>query len=433
MKTLVFLLLGAFFVISLSCGGNEIERTVPKHPRNPVIDENWIKNPYGLSKEEQEEWEDLRELMEWLDQFPVVKIDTNAIKLPSGRMWNEVNSKEIIEQFQRLSKVKVHPSPNNVDMKDAIVKDITREAELLTERTNFIKVAGTSRNEPAQPHGLAYVFGSKDIVSRNRWTSPTTRLSPCPEFLYGLDCSGYIYQAFRRAGLTTFPSGNANHQRQTSTIEDAIKSKYPNLKIKVEDLDRLPVDSLDVGDIVYFKRADGTAYHIGMIVSDSRLAHSAGHPDSCSSNMGPISGPLIKNIESTRGWLGSNRSNYGVVRIIPEEEKEEEIWTLYIRVCIIGCLSQNTEFSFVSTEDFEKQITVISVDINNRPHPFVFRMKYYGGTRRLEYTVSYGEMTTPVSSFVLVQDNSLYSYLDGITNIEGTHPPLFVSIDWDEY
>jgi len=95
MKQLLYLLYIAFFVVSLSYGSSNSNRVDVGGK-----DANVIEDPT------QEELDDLADLMNWLNQFPVVTIDTNEIRLPSGRMWNEVNSKEIIEQFQRSSQKK---------------------------------------------------------------------------------------------------------------------------------------------------------------------------------------------------------------------------------------------------------------------------------------------------------------------------------------
>jgi hypothetical protein len=52
---------------------------------------------------------------------------------------------------------------------------------------------------PPQPNGLAYVFGGKSISSPDRGANHG---GCCTELLFGLDCSGYVYQCFLAGGLT---------------------------------------------------------------------------------------------------------------------------------------------------------------------------------------------------------------------------------------
>jgi len=91
MKKLAFLLLGVFFVFSLSYGNSNRVDAVGR-------DANVIEDPT------QEELDDLADLMNWLNQFPVVTIDTNEIIFPSGRRWNEVS--DDLEPFRGSPKTK---------------------------------------------------------------------------------------------------------------------------------------------------------------------------------------------------------------------------------------------------------------------------------------------------------------------------------------
>lgn len=110
---------------------------------------------------------------------------------------------------------------------------------------------------PAQPNGLAYVWGGKDH------TTPTLPLSPhkCPDKLHGVDCSGLVFQAAKSAGLT-FNKGNCDciYLRDTSNWNNIFR-KHPEYKnliaVPYKQGPTFNEDSLRPGDII-FKSCFGT-------------------------------------------------------------------------------------------------------------------------------------------------------------------------------
>ena len=71
-----------------------------------------------------------------------------------------------------------------------------------------ISIIDEGVNKPSQPNGLAYVWGSKRTdVRKSSSSSPASNdqgayIPPCGQLLYGLDCSGFIYQLALSANIT---------------------------------------------------------------------------------------------------------------------------------------------------------------------------------------------------------------------------------------
>jgi hypothetical protein len=151
--------------------------------------------------------------------------------------------------------------------------------------------------------------------------------------MYGLDCSGYLYQVFKSAGII-LPDGPANRQRDTTVLKNAIQKAYPDFKkLKVDDLGEIPTGKFETGDIIYWTKND-TAYHIGVILKDGngRLAvfqsngsKGTGEAD-CNSNLGAGRGP--RKLEFTDPYWFAKGKRYGIVRFNAEISGK---WQLVMR------------------------------------------------------------------------------------------------------
>ena len=65
---------------------------------------------------------------------------------------------------------------------------------------------------------LAYSWGGKEHTIRK---APPGANTVCTHQIYGLDCSGFIYQLFKKGGVDIAP-GNADRQRKPENIKNAI-------------------------------------------------------------------------------------------------------------------------------------------------------------------------------------------------------------------
>jgi cell wall-associated NlpC family hydrolase len=198
---------------------------------------------------------------------------------------------------------------------EALIANMTTVARHLSEdQAHQYSYEGAL--SPAQ-NGLAYVYGSKNFTTRKNalaWGS-------CPENLYGLDCSGYLYHMFKGAGID-FPVGSAIHQKNTNTLLSAF-SHYPSTSnFVVQNLGRINEQNLWVGDIIYWSRLDGiTASHIGFITRDNNnnayvFQSNGSHSNNCSANYGSQRGPRA--IDLYNGYWFSSDSDWEIIRITPE-------------------------------------------------------------------------------------------------------------------
>ena len=175
------------------------------------------------------------------------------------------------------------------DYKVAFIYNVIKEGEKLINRSNWIFPHEAS-NKPSQ-NGLAYVWGGKTY---------TRRLSSqyCKEELYGLDCSGLIYQCALAAGVS-IPSGNAYKQGQSVTWNGGLPSEWSlrMYDVVIED------GKYQTGDIL------GWGNHIGIVEGDS-VIQSNGRPgeDQCQKNRSISRGPNKISISTAEAWFGKPKN-----------------------------------------------------------------------------------------------------------------------------
>lgn len=278
------------------------------------------------------------EQSEELANTETILLNKSDIVLPNGYTIEEFDN-----IFGVISKNSSNYSPYS---RDVLIKKMTERALILTNNKNYYYNKGEGENEPAQI-GLVYGAGLK-------MQDPTKREKPtagnCNRNIrsYGLDCSGFIWQLFKSAGVTKFPVGNASNQSKPSVIKESIESAYPDVKGKliVEDLeDKIGVDYLVTGDIIYWRDA-GKVYHIGMILKDKEgniaVAQSNGYWEDCKENKDKIitCGKCNENLHPdldrpkvgprffrlTQANINSFSKDYGVVRIYTSDVKVTLTW-----------------------------------------------------------------------------------------------------------
>jgi hypothetical protein len=126
---------------------------------------------------------------------------------------------------------------------------------------------------PAQ-HGLAYVSGAKDILHRyqainyldNTVTGQqTTIYGACSDYLYGLDCSGFVYQCLSAAELSLDPVQSDVKNLTTTLIQAALNANPMFQNVSIQQISNVTSTSmLQYGDIVY-----SNSPHIGIVGSDA--------------------------------------------------------------------------------------------------------------------------------------------------------------------
>ena len=203
--------------------------------------------------------------------------------------------------------------------KNLIIARMQAIAVYLTDRTKHTFSSEGSK-KPAQI-GLAYSYGSKDYKIRQ---APPA--GSCKEQLYGLDCSGFIYQLAISAGLK-FPQGSADTQRKVVTWENAFKANPEYSKLKMQDFGQLSISELESGDIIYWTEG-GVAKHIGIVLKTANglavFQSNGASGGTCEKNYGTKRGPRQISLQNL-SWFGST---YGIVRIVADISGE---YTAYYR------------------------------------------------------------------------------------------------------
>ncbi|MBV6441710.1 MAG: hypothetical protein DYG98_15950 [Haliscomenobacteraceae bacterium CHB4] len=235
-------------------------------------------------------------------------------------------------------------------------------------------------------YGLAYSSGSRDHTVRQKPPADN-----CTEQIYGLDCSGLIYQLFQNAGIDIGLPTWADQQRDPSFLEPRIKSQIPSLdKVKVEELGQIGQDKFETGDIIYWIReGEKAAFHIGMVLrcQDGRLAiyQSNGVPNECEKNRGIKRGPRIMELGSIQTFFHPQKTSYGIVRINAEISGK---WDFHFR-----CSGQSNDFivhpldfptdnknTFTLERDFE--------DNDGSPNHAIFGFEYDNTTNVLSCSMT---------------------------------------------
>ncbi len=204
----------------------------------------------------------------------------------------------------------------------------------IVERTNFIYPAGAA-DEPAQ-NGLAYSYGSKNHTVR---VSPTT--DACVGFykIFGLDCSGLIYQLSTRAGL---PEVTPPLSFGCINIMDVAKwnvafenSQFDKLFMK--NMGALPLNARKTGDIVFYLNADGKPFHVGWVLYNSNtgknsIFQSNGYNipiGECVPNLSK--GPALRSVDYTHG-----AASHRIFRIFKKTSLVNDVDGNTYSTCAIG-------------------------------------------------------------------------------------------------
>lgn len=301
--------------------------------------------------------------VEILDNLPeATGFSSSSVVLPNGEILDNY-LQEIDSDFNNLWGRTMAESYDNLGPQDArnlLIKRISLIALNLTDKSKHQK-SDEGPRKPAQ-NGLAYSWGSKNHTVRQ-----TNKGAVCTDEIYGLDCSGFLYQIFTYAGVS-LTSGNADTQRLPNVLQNAIKSSIPSLdKVKVDDLGTIPTSKFETGDIIYWANSDGVATHIGIVLKDvgGNLAvfQSNGSPGynaiECAKNMGSKRGARRLQLNDPY-WFGKTKV-YGITRINAEISGK---WKLTMR-CVntsVDALTFNLDFPTSSLSEFKVSGTGIDYD-----------------------------------------------------------------------
>jgi hypothetical protein len=212
-----------------------------------------------------------------LDNMPTTNYTFVDVTLPNGMKLSDYLQQNDPDLYNRISKTKSAfvPKPRAADLqafeqKNLLIAKLIGWGFVLTNRDIFIYQRQGPRT-PAQ-HGLAYSFGQK--YYNVRVTPPAGSQTICTDSLYGLDCSGLIYQLALNSGLTLHSDPinycNAAFEADTMTWVNAFKyTVYKDLHM--DNLGQLDKSKIEVGDLIFWKDSGNRIYHVGIVLLGSNL------------------------------------------------------------------------------------------------------------------------------------------------------------------
>ncbi len=281
----------------------------------------------------------------FLDNLESVELSADQVVLSNGQTLDEyllMHDPDFYNEINTKSTLAINLAEPKMT-KDLLVARLTAVAIKLTDRSKFVYPEGPVIGQPAQ-NGLAYSFGSKQYKERKRPSE-----GECTAEVYGLDCSGLIYQLFYQSGVKRGLWTTAEAQRRPDTLMKYIQIAFPDLEnLKIENLGKIALTEVQSGDIIYFLGTDGIAKHIGMILKNSSgnlyVAQSNGTgkiSGDCSKNYGPSRGPRFFGLNASI-QPGNFGDNYGIVRINIEEPEPLDFTKCGVMIRVYGYYHKTT-------------------------------------------------------------------------------------------
>lgn len=260
--------------------------------------------------------------IDYLSTQKQVNLPLSTFILPNGKNVQEFYDKISKNKSMRVTEIMAVSGPQ--EKKNTLISLMIKEGQKMANKTqSFEDVI------PVQK-GIAYSYGSKDYSIAQ---SPTAGSCNLDKKFHGIDCSGFIYQMAKAAGINVGIL-NAQGLANPTVWQKAIQAQGKEYeKIRVEDIseDINGQDSkLETGDILYFYNESGVGiHHIAMVLKDATTGiyflNSYGNPDkNCESHF--QKGPSILKIEN-KTWFNST-GKYGVLRIVTDISGK---WDVFIR------------------------------------------------------------------------------------------------------
>lgn len=218
------------------------------------------------------------EIVEALFQVP----SANIPQMSEIQLDDTTSAADILDQFGESGDWGRSDIPDDPDkVLQVVIATMLQRAVSLCYRPDH-EIPDEGENRPAQ-NGLAYVFGGTPRDETIRRRPPENN---CPEWLYGLDCSGFIHRLATYAGIQfPDPPVHSANQANPASWKSAIPKAWP---IKMEKLSGIP-SPLKSGDILYW-----SAGHIGIVDLVNGIPHvwqSNGGPGKCEKNRSNTAGP----------------------------------------------------------------------------------------------------------------------------------------------
>lgn len=203
-----------------------------------------------------------------------------------------------------------------VDYARNLKEDVLTNALYLTDNDNF---------DYYGEDGLAYVWGGKDHSKKIKPVKYRGETNDCQEELFGLDCSGFIYQIFSMSGFKFFSDNKTNPSSFADSrfFSNPEKWEAPSKVycdgyecLKIERIDEPALDNIESGDILFFYNSKNKTTHIGICLEIEKqiiFFDSGGNPSKDCKEVirkGPRRSVLSKNL--LKGW---KHRKHGIIKI----------------------------------------------------------------------------------------------------------------------
>lgn len=287
---------------------------------------------------------------EYLDKIEHINYPTYNIMLQNGQSvydYLNANDPDFLTNMRSKLKSSIKPKGEEpLDYKMVLIARLLAAGSEFIYRDNFnYKAVSGDANAPAQ-HGLAYSYGQKDYTIREK---PPWSGNNCPQKIYGLDCSGLVYQMAAYSELFFPPNPkaycNADFLSKISNWEQAFKNSKEFKNLSIQAFGQLELSEIETGDIIYWNyphRGNQVAKHIGIALSTTNglgAYMSYGNSGSCEANLSDKRGPVQLKLDNRlmKNWFGartcSNNCTWGVLRVtadlhyFPYNGCEAEFWS----------------------------------------------------------------------------------------------------------
>lgn len=252
------------------------------------------------------------EFEEWISSMPDVNIPLEELELDNGINVFEFLSQNDPQFLTNLGSGRYAASTQKSGLNEEIqynlfISRMVAVGNNLVSTTAYVKPAGANATlEPAQ-NKLVYSFGSKNHTIRK---SPTAGGCVGTHNIFGLDCSGMVYQMIFQSGLTQVEDIGMFSCQNVLDVNKwnagfAVSDEFPDLM--VIDMGNLSPKKRKSGDIIFYRKAKNPTsfhHHIGIVLNNpgnnkNHVYQSNGNPDDCTANMSK--GPTLKNFDYAHG------------------------------------------------------------------------------------------------------------------------------------
>lgn len=242
------------------------------------------------------------EVVRHIDSMPVVPVHIELVILPNGKRLGAYKAELEKRRKKESNQLLYFKLDDPQDQLSQLITSFMSNAQFLVDPITHTYPAGPTANEPAQ-NGICYNYNSKTIDTRMKMYSDTCSLN-----VYGLDCSGFLYQVFKLSGCPAMLQGQAVDQSNINNLNAAISGVVTG--VTATDMGKLEAGSIQTGDIIYWSVLKGSsASHIGIALTAVMPAgsiavyQSNGRDGECQGNLLPTRGARTL-LLSNPYWFG---------------------------------------------------------------------------------------------------------------------------------